>query len=118
MWLLFLLLVLNSKIGISQQPVSIHKVGYSVEKQADEQTRWMSKELDMNSTVAKEVYQINMKYLLLSDSLRMTTKETLNKKSLHLEITQKKNIELQMVLTSGQYSKYQSILANAKKYSR
>jgi hypothetical protein len=115
---LFLVMIMNPVIISAQQTILIRSSGFTVEKQARSQASWLTLKLNLDKDHVESVYKINLKYLLQSDSLRMTSTETVNKKNLHLEITQKRNSELQSVLTKEQYTKYLSLFANVKKYSR
>lgn len=108
-------MILSPVITTAQQKVSIRTSGYTAEKQAEGQTSWLTKKLRLDKTTSDVVYKINLKYLLQTDSLRMTTTETVNKNSLHGEILQKRNAELQSVLSSEQYSKYISVFGNGER---
>lgn len=107
--LIFLITIINNPVILAQKITNIRASSYSAESQAEGQTRWLAKKLNFDKTVTERVYKINLKYLLQTDSLRMTTSETENKISLHNNLIQKKNTDLKVVLTSEQYSKYISI---------
>ena len=115
-FLIITILTINS-LPLSAQTVgSLHPTGYNMEKQAGDKTKWMTKELNLENREAKSVYEINLKYLKKSDSLRMNSALTTIKKDLHLQITQKKNEELQSILSAEKYNKYISIVSKAKRY--
>ena len=101
-------MIVNTEITSAQSPVVIRSNGFTAEKQAKGQTSWLTRKLNLNKELEETVYKINLKYLLQTDSLRMVRTETINKRDLHLTITQNKNAELQSVLSSEQYAKYLS----------
>jgi hypothetical protein len=112
-------LILESPSVSAQQIISLHPAGYTAEKQAEKQTGWMVKVLDLPANYAKAVYQINLKYLLQRDSLRSTpSADKVDRRILHQAITQKKNAELQTALTPELYNKYVNLFTNAKRHSR
>jgi len=88
---------------------------YSAEKQAEGQTRWMTRELKLDSNLSKKVYAINLKYINRTDSTRLVNTALADNRNIYLSLTQSKRAELQSILTSEQYSKYLSVFENALK---
>jgi hypothetical protein len=84
------------------------------DKQAQSQTKGMALLLNLKEPLTTAVYKINLKYQLLTDSLRLSTTQTSAKKEMHAQITGQKNAELKSTLSTEQYNKYMLILENAR----
>jgi len=88
---------------------------YSAEKQAEGQTRWMTRQLKLDDNLAKKVHEINLKYINRTDSTRLANTALADNRNIYLSISQSKRAELQAILTPEQYSKYLSVFENALK---
>jgi hypothetical protein len=113
-FLVFVALIINSKVISAQEKVSIRQSGYTAEKQAGGQTTWLTHALNLDKELSEKVYKINMKYLLTVDSVRMSNTGKVDKRDIYLSITKRMNAEMQSVLSPEQYSIYLSFSGNAK----
>jgi len=83
-------------------------------RQAQSQTKAMAMLLNLNENATASVDKINLKYQLMTNSLRAGTATTEERKLLHASITEQKNAELKSTLTEEQYNKYIQGLEKAK----
>jgi len=75
-------------------------------KQAQSQTKAMAMLLDLKEPAIEAVNKINLKYQLMTNSLRAGTTPMEERKEMHGYITEQKNAELKATLTEEQYNKY------------
>jgi len=118
----FLLILLSSTIMMvfnlytaSSQVVDEKSETYLLSnKQAQGQTKAMAMLLDLKEPAIEAVSKINLKYQLMTNSLRAGTTPTEERKEMHGNITEQKNAELKGALTEEQYNKYIQGLEKAK----
>ena len=106
--------VVNPLITSAQEPDKSSENYILSDKQAKNQTNGMVVLLNLEETTTTTVYNINLKYQLLINSLRMSTKEIATKKEMHVRLAEQKNAELKSALSTDQYNKYISKLSGAK----
>ena len=110
-----IILNFNSNIIKAQETENPSAQKYPVEVQAHGITRWMTNYLNLDKAQSIEFNAIYLKYLKQTDTVRVTTNATIDKKESLLQISNNKQTELQTILTPEQYTKYSALYENAEK---
>ena len=113
-FILTIIWVVNPLVTSAQDPDKSSENYILSDKQAKSQTKAMVMLLNLNEPVRIDVYKINLKYQLLTNSLRLGTTPIAEKIEMHANIDEQKNAELKSTLTAEQYHKYILLLENAK----
>lgn len=105
--LIFLLTMFIHRVDIfGQVEQNILQKGTTPERAAEGRTKWMSRGLSLHEFTSREVYRINLKYLLKIDSLRLTCTDSAGKNEKYLFLSQRRDNELKNILASDIYDKY------------
>ena len=104
----------NPLITSAQEPDKSSENYILSDKQAKSQTKAMVQFLDLKEPATNTVYNINLKYQLLINSLRMSATQVTTKKEMHVQYAEQKNTELKSILSTEQYNKYISLLGDAR----
>jgi len=108
---LLLLVVFSSSVVFGQQMQK-----RTPEQKAENQTRWMQKNLGLTQDQNKKVYDIILYYAQQADNANASAGQA--KKAEKLEVKRDKDTELRAVLTGEQYQKYQAHVQEMKEKMR
>ena len=109
------IMMLIKPFKVSSQVVDEKSETYILSnKQAQSQTKAMAMLLVLNEKETASVDKINLKYQLMTNSLRESTASAEERKVSHASITEQKNAELKSTLSEEQYNKYIQGLEKAK----
>lgn len=90
------------------------------ERSAEGQTKVMVYQLELSKNLYNDIYLINLKYQLKTDSIRISVPDADSRKIIYSTINAEKDNDLRRVLSDIQYMKYQKIVeeksAKAQQY--
>lgn len=86
------------------------KIIQTPQRVAQAQTNWMLKELKFDKQLFPLIYNINLKYQVRSDSIRLSGSEYQKKRELYKHFSIKKREELREVLPTEIYKDYINLL--------
>jgi hypothetical protein len=99
-------LILNIISVYSQQT----KIPVDPKRAALGQTKWISNQLKLDESLQSRIYDINLKYQLKMDSIRLTENDIRQKNNIYQLMVMKKDDEFKRVLTPEMYSEYQLMI--------
>lgn len=109
------IMMVFSLFTVSSQVVDEKSETYILSsRQAQSQTKAMAMLLNLNEDATTSVDKINLKYQLMTNSLRASTATAEERKVMHASINEQKNAELKSTLSEEQYTKYIHGLEKAK----
>jgi len=84
------------------------------ERAAEGQTKWMINSLHLDQKLFEDIYRINLKYQIISDSVHVTDAFITAKQEAYVQCTQSRNEELKKVIPPDAFDKLMSLIEAEK----